>query len=139
MTPVAGTTGTADLVVGEADTAAALGSGDLAVLGTPRLAALMEQAACAAVAEALPPGASTVGVHLDLHHLAASSVGAHMRAVATVRSVDGRRIRFDVVAEQVGDPGAPGMVVGSADHTRVVVDRARFLAGAHGPASSAPR
>lgn len=124
MTEIVGDTGTADLVVGPPDTAIALGSGDVPVLGTPRLAALMEQAACAAIAAGLRPGDTTVGVHLDLHHLVASPIGSAVRAVATVESTHGRRIGFRIVAEQAGPDGPT--VVGHATHERVVVDRDRF-------------
>ncbi len=122
---LAGGRGEAELVVTDADTARALGSGDLPVLGTPRLAALMEQAACAAIVAGLPPESTTVGVHLDLHHVAASPIGATVRATATVESVDGRRVRFAIVAEH--EVAGARRQVGTATHERVVVDRARFL------------
>lgn len=65
---VIGTTGEARLHVSDADTATSLGSGDLPVLGTPRMVALMEQAACAALLAHLPPHMTTVGTHVDVRH-----------------------------------------------------------------------
>lgn len=125
MTAAVGDRGEATLVVGDDDTAVALSSGDLPVLGTPRLAALMEQAACAALLGRLSETDTTVGVHLDLQHLAASRLGAKVRATAIVTAVDGRRIRFDIVADE--DRDGTAYHVGTAAHERVVVDRERFL------------
>jgi predicted thioesterase len=120
---VSGLTATVEQVVTAADTAASLGSGDLEVLGTPRLLALAEQATCAAVAAALPAGTTSVGTRVRLDHLKASPVGSPVRVTATVTRVDGRLIGFEVVAEH-GD----GTLVGHGEVTRVVVDRERFLA-----------
>jgi predicted thioesterase len=106
-----------------ADTAAAIGSGDLPVLGTPRLLAWAEAATCAAVAPAVPRSGSTVGTRVSLEHRGASPVGAEVSVTATLRDVDGRRLRFEVVATH-----ADGAVVGLGEVTRVVVDRDRFLA-----------
>jgi fluoroacetyl-CoA thioesterase len=105
------------------DTAAALGSGDLPVLGTPRLVAWCEAATCAAVDAALPPERTSVGTRVDLEHLAASPVGAGVEVTATVRYVDGRLLRFEVVAVHAADT----RLVGRGEVTRVVVDRDRFL------------
>ena len=109
--------------VGEADTALALGSGDLPVLGTPRLLAWAEEATCAAIAPALAPGRTSVGTRVQLDHVAASLVGADVRVTATVVYADGRLLRFEVVAAQVADD----KVVGHGEVTRVVVDRDRFM------------
>ena len=114
---------TLGFTVTEADTAAALGSGDLAVLGTPRLLAWCEAATCAAVAGSLAEGQTSVGTRVDLQHVAASPVGARVEVRATVVYVDGRLLRFEVVATHAED----GKVVGHGEVTRVVVDAERFL------------
>lgn len=114
---------TLEFTVTEADTAAALGSGDLPVLGTPRLIAWCEAATCAAVAHGLDRASTSVGTRISLEHLAASAVGREVEVQATVAHVDGRLVRFEVVASHPGD----GKVVGHGEVTRVVVDRNRFL------------
>jgi fluoroacetyl-CoA thioesterase len=118
-----GATATSTFTVSDADTARALGSGDLPVLGTPRLLAWAEAVTCAAVTEALEPGAATVGTRVRLEHTAASAVGATVRVTATLGHVDGRLLRFEVVA--VSEPDE--RVVGHGEVTRVVVDADRFL------------
>jgi predicted thioesterase len=108
--------------VSEADTAVALGSGDVPVFGTPAVLALMEQAACAAIAGALERGQTSVGVRADIEHLAASRVGAEVVATAELVSADGRSLEFDCeVAEGT-------TIVARARHERAIVDRERFLA-----------
>lgn len=109
--------------VTDADTALAVGSGDLPVLGTPRLLAWAEQATCAALAPLLPATRTSVGTRVQLEHVGASPVGAEVRVTATVAYTDGRLVRFEVVAEHVADQ----KVVGHGEITRVVVDRDRFL------------
>lgn len=108
--------------VSEADTAIALGSGSLAVLATPRLLAWFEAVSCQTVDEALPPGSSSVGTRVSLEHLAASPVGARITCRAAVIHVDGRLVRFELVATRPdGSPVAHGEL------TRVVVDAERFM------------
>jgi predicted thioesterase len=107
------------------DTAAALGSGSLPVLGTPRLLAWCEAATCAALEGALPPGGTSVGTRVALDHLAASAVGQQVEVTASASYVDGRLHRFTVAARHVG---GNGKVVGTGEITRVVVDAGRFLA-----------
>lgn len=119
-----GDTATLQFTVTDADTAAAVGSGDLPVLGTPKLLAWAEAATCAAVADALDDRQTSVGSRVSLEHLAASPVGQAVSVQATVAYVDGRLVRFEVVATHDGD----GKVVGHGEVTRVVVDRDRFLA-----------
>ncbi|MGH3508080.1 MAG: thioesterase family protein [Nocardioidaceae bacterium] len=128
LTP--GRQGHAVHVVEAHDTAAALGSGDLAVLGTPRLVAWLEEATCDAVAEAVGPTQTTVGTRVAVEHLKASPVGAQISLTATIRHVDGRLVRFEVVAED-----ADGVLVGHGEITRVRVDRERFLARLSGPST----
>jgi fluoroacetyl-CoA thioesterase len=109
--------------VTEADTARVLGSGDLEVLGTPALLALVERATVAAVAAAVPPEATTVGTGVQLDHLRASPVGAVITVTARLVTVDGRALRFEVAAEDEA-----GTLIGHGEIRRVVVDRERFLA-----------
>jgi len=109
------------LVVEGADTAVALGSGDVPVLGTPRVVALMEQAAVAALAGSLDDGSTTVGTRIAIEHSAPSFVGATVEALAEVVAVDGRSVRFRVEVRE------EGRVVAHGDHSRFVVDREKFL------------
>jgi fluoroacetyl-CoA thioesterase len=118
-----GSSATLEFTVTDADTAASLGSGDLPVLGTPRLLAWCEAATCAAVAASLSASRTTVGSRVALEHLAASPVGRRVSVTATLGYVDGRLLRFEVVAAHPDD----GAVVGHGEVTRVVVDRQRFL------------
>ena len=76
----------------EADTAAAVGSGEVAVLATPRVLALAERATVAAVAGALEAGATTVGTRVELHHMAPSPVGAELEVEAVLERVVGRHL-----------------------------------------------
>jgi len=117
----AGAEATASLIVTEADTATALGSGDVAVLGTPRLVALCEQATVAAVADQLEAGTTTVGTRVEIDHLRAAPIGATVIAHARLAHVDGRRLVFDV---DVVDGEAAQ--VGRAVVVRAVVNRDRF-------------
>ncbi|HEX7716080.1 MAG TPA: hotdog domain-containing protein [Marmoricola sp.] len=118
-TELLGRTATRELVVSEADTAVAVGSGSLPVLGTPVLLAWCEAATCAALD--LPEGQTSVGTRVSLEHLAASPVGATVTVTATVAYVDGRLLRFTVEA-RMGD-----VLVGAGEITRVVVDAERFM------------
>ena len=108
------------------DTARALGSGDLAVLGTPRLLAWCEEATVEAASAVVPTGRTSVGTRVELTHERASAVGAEVTVRAELVHVDGRLLRFEVVAEQ---PVAGAVaVVARGTVTRVVVDPERFLA-----------
>ena len=118
--------------VEDGDTAIALGSGDLPVLGTPRLLAWCEEATCAALAldstasnsTASKSGtASSVGTRVDIEHLAASAIGAVVTATATIIHTDGRLLRFQVAAHDDS-----GQLIGTGEIRRVVVDRERFMA-----------
>lgn len=116
-----GATGTATLIVDATDTAIALGSGDVPVLATPRIVALLEQAAVAAIASSLGTDATSVGTHVAVDHLAASFLGASIEAVAEIVDVDGRSVSYRLVATE-GD-----RTIATGNHTRIVVDRERFL------------
>lgn len=106
------------------DTAAAVGSGSLPVLGTPRLLAWCEAATCAALDPTLEAGSTSVGTRVSIEHLAASPVGAEVEVAASSSYVDGRLVRFTVTARHAAD----AQLVGTAEVTRVVVDAERFLA-----------
>jgi len=112
--------------VAEADTAAALGSGLVPVLATPRVLALVERATVAALDGTLEAGATTVGARVELEHLLASPVGATVQVSARLERVDGRRLEFAVQVRDGGRVAAAGRI------TRVLVDRERFLAGVAG-------
>ena len=116
-----GLTASLERTVVEDDTAAAVGSGSLTVLGTPRLLAWCEAATCAALEAALEPGQTSVGTRVTLEHTAPSVVGATLQVTATAVHVDGRLVRFSVAARQ------QGRLVGSGEVTRVVVDAERFM------------
>jgi predicted thioesterase len=121
-----GDTASRSFTVTEADTAQALGSGDLPVLGTPRLLAWCESVTCAVLAASLDTARTSVGTRVQLEHVAASPVGAVLEVRASVVHVDGRLVRFEVVASQA-PPEDSGRVVAHGEVTRVVVDRDRFL------------
>ena len=135
-------------VVADADTAISAGSGDVPVLATPRLLALAEAAAMAAIAPHLAPGMTSVGTSASLEHRRASPVGAEVVVEAELTEVDGRRLVFSFIArESAHRPGGDGegargaggagdgedLVVGAGTVERVLVDRAAFLARAAGP------
>ena len=116
-----GTKYTSQTVVTEELTARSAGSGDMAVFATPAMAALMENAAMNAVAPFLNESQATVGSEISTTHLRPTPVGATVSATATLTAVEGRKLSFDIVAED-----AHG-VIGEGKHTRFIVDRERFL------------
>jgi fluoroacetyl-CoA thioesterase len=116
-----GLSATVELVVTDADTAEALGTGDVPVLATPRLIRLAEQATVRAVHDALDDATTTVGYRVQLDHLAPTAVGGRVQAEAMLESVEGRRLTFRVSVSDGHGLVAAGRV------TRVVVERARFL------------
>jgi fluoroacetyl-CoA thioesterase len=139
----AGQRATVRMVVGDADTAIAAGSGDVPVLATPRLLALAEAACVAAIAPQLAPGMTSVGTSVSLEHRRASPVGAEVLVEAELTSVEGRRLVFSFIARESGrrdgSAGAGGqddedLVVGAGTAERVLVDREVFLGRVTGPA-----
>ena len=118
-----------EATVGEGDTALALGSGTLRVLATPRMAALMEEAAWRSVAPYLEEGESSVGTALHLKHVSATPVGMKLRVESELTGVDGRRLTFAVKAFDEAGP------IGEATHERVVIKEARFMEKAEGKRS----
>ena len=118
-----GLTHTSQLTVTEQFTAQAMGSGDMPVLATPAMIALMENAAMTAVAPALHDGDTTVGTMMNCTHDRASAIGAVITATATLTAVNGRALTFSVEAKDNA-----GNVIGKGTHTRFIVTRERFLA-----------
>lgn len=119
---------TSVMTVAQQHTAAAIGSGDMQVLSTPIMMALMENAAMLAVDQHLTEEQTTVGAYIEASHLRPSPVGAEIVATAQLTSVDGRKLTFRVAAMQ-GDT-----VIGEGTHVRYIVDRARFLDAVGGAA-----
>jgi predicted thioesterase len=118
---VVGLSATLERTVTDDDTAQAVGSGSLPVLGTPRMLAWCEAATCAAVEPCLGEGQTTVGTRVSIEHLAPSAVGTVVQVTAGTTHVDGRLVRFSVAVRQ------DGKLVGSGEVTRVVVQADRFM------------
>jgi fluoroacetyl-CoA thioesterase len=110
------------LIVNEQNTAKTMGSGDMPVLATPAMMALMENAAMLAVAEELETGQTTVGGHIESSHLMPSPIGAEVVATAILYKVEGHKLYYHISA-RMGDA-----VIGEGEHLRFIVDRERFLA-----------
>ena len=107
------------------DTAKEVGSGDLLVYATPCMVALMEGAACEAIADALGENQTTVGIGLNIEHTSATPVGLEVRAEAEVTAVEGKVITFVVTAfDEVGE-------IGKGTHKRVIVNSQKFLEKAY--------
>ena len=116
-----GMKGTVSTLVEREDTALEVGSGSLLVYATPCMVALMEGAACEAIAEAIPEGKTSVGTALNISHLAATPVGMEVRAEAEVTEVEGSMITFQVTAyDEAGK-------IGEGTHKRAVITAQRFL------------
>lgn len=109
------------LVVDESLLATTMGSGSVAVYATPAMVALMESAAVAALAPVLDEGESSVGIAIEIKHLAATPLGQRVRARAEVVEVDGRQVTFQVQAWDESE------LIGKGTHTRYVIDVARFM------------
>lgn len=108
-------------LVEKEDTAATVGSGSLLVYATPCMVALMEGAACEAIAPALPEDKTSVGIQLSIDHVSATPVGMEVRAEAEVTAVEGKVITFSLKAfDESGE-------IGSGTHTRVIVNSQKFL------------
>ena len=116
-----GMTGTVSTSVEREDTALEVGSGSLLVYATPCMVALMEGAACEAIADAVSEDKTTVGIELNISHLAATPVGMDVRAEAEVTAVDGKIITFTITAyDETGK-------IGEGTHKRAIVTSQRFL------------
>ena len=116
-----GMKGNTDTLCEREDTALEVGSGSLLVYATPAMAALMEAAACEAIAAGLGENETTVGIELNLKHLSATPVGLEVRAEATVTAVEGKIITFTIEAfDEAGK-------IGEGTHKRAVITAQRFL------------
>jgi fluoroacetyl-CoA thioesterase len=115
-----GLTGAAELVVGVEHTAPSIGSGRVPVLATPVMINLIEAAALDAAEHLLPVGHQSLGIHLDIRHIAATPIGMRVRATAELVGLDGRTLAFRVEARDERD------LIGDGTHERVVVNVARF-------------
>ena len=103
------------------DTAAEVGSGSLLVYATPCMVALMEGAACEAIAPAIPEDKTTVGIELNIQHTSATPVGLEVRAEAEVTAVEGKIFTFQITAyDEAG-------IIGEATHKRACVNTQKFL------------
>ena len=116
-----GMKGEASTLVEREDTALEVGSGSLLVYATPCMVALMEGAACEAIAAALPDEKTSVGIALNISHLAATPVGMEVRAEAEVTEVEGNTVTFQITAyDEAGK-------IGEGTHKRAIVTAQRFL------------
>jgi predicted thioesterase len=115
-----GLTGHASVTVIDDLTAAALGSGNVDVYSTPAMIALLEAAAIDAIKNCLESGKTSVGISLNVKHLAATPVGMTVQAAAILQEIDGRRLVFDVSASDEIE------LIGEGTHERFIVDRERF-------------
>lgn len=107
--------------VTQAMTATAMGSGDLPVLATPSLVAIMENAAMIAARRLCNTDETTVGASIDVKHLLPSPVGKTIEATATITTREGRKLDFTITASQ------DGQIIGTASHTRYIVNRNKFM------------
>ena len=121
MPPRPGLTARVEVEVVEANTALAIGSGDVPVLSTPHVVAICERAAIAALGDDLEPGMTTVSMRVQLDHLAPTAIGHTATAEATLEKIEGRRLIFTVSVRDARSLVAAGKV------TRVMVDREHFL------------
>ena len=116
-----GTTHTSTLVVEERHLACNVGSGDLRVLATPMMMALMENAAMLCVADGLEEGCTTVGGHIASSHIKPTGIGHTVTATATLTAVEGRKLTFNVTAAD--EDGT----IGEGTHIRFIVGAERFM------------
>ena len=123
-----GIKGREELTVTEDKTAKNVGSGELEVFATPAMAALMEKTAYKSVADKLGEGEGTVGISLDLKHIAPTPVGMKVVCESELVEVDGRKLTFDI---KVSDEKEK---VGTAKHCRFIINNAKFSAKAAGKA-----
>ncbi len=112
---------TSTMTVSDSNTAISVGSGDMPVLATPMMMALMENAAMLAVASELEEGTTTVGGHIESSHLKPSKLGAVVSATATLTKIEGKKLSFAIVAKMGED------VIGEGTHLRFIVNKEKFL------------
>lgn len=117
-----GLTHTSTLFVDKSHTAIAMTSGDMEVLATPAMMALMENAAMMAVADAIPKESTTVGAHIESSHLRPTPCGHNIAAIAVLIKIDGLKLFFNITATDDG-----GNIIGKGTHLRFIVNKAKFL------------
>ena len=121
MEIVVGLRGSASALVEREDTAVEVGSGSLLVYATPCMIALMEGAACDAIAGALPEGKASVGIALNVTHSSATPVGMDVHAEAVVTAIDKNIITYHITAyDEAG-------LIGEGEHKRAVITTQKFL------------
>ena len=121
MEIMVGMKGIVEDMVETMDTAAEVGSGSLLVYATPCMVAMMEGAACEAIDPVMPEGHTSVGIALNIEHLAATPVGMEVRAEATVTAVEGKIITFELEAfDEAG-------LIGKGTHKRCIISAQKFL------------
>ena len=117
-----GIKGSAEARVTQDNSAEKMGSGDCPVFATPAMVALMEEAAGHSVSAHLNEGETTVGVSLNIRHVAATALGRTVRAESELIEADGRKLLFRVTAfDEVGE-------IGGGEHARAIVNREKFIA-----------
>lgn len=116
-----GLIGEAFTTVTEDSTARAIGSGSLEVYATPSLIALMESAAVSAVDPALDETQASVGIEVNVRHIAATLVGEQITAIAEITHIDGKRIKLEVRAWDENE------LIGEGTHTRYIINIDQFL------------
>lgn len=114
-----------DKVVSDQDTAASFGSGSVLVLSTPMMIGLMENAALKAVDPHLPENFATVGIHLDVKHLAATPIGMKATAKAELIELKGKKLKFKIEAFDEKEK------IGEGYHSRYIIDVAKFIEAAN--------
>jgi fluoroacetyl-CoA thioesterase len=118
---IIGLIGELRLTVSGADTATRWGSGLVPVFSTPALVGLMESAAVKALSGCLPMGKTSVGAHIDVHHLAATPIGMKVSAKAELTGIENRKLTFTIQAWDEAE------LIGEAVHERVIVDKDKFV------------
>ncbi|MBQ4585198.1 MAG: thioesterase family protein [Clostridia bacterium] len=120
MNDLIGVTNKIEITVTEKDTAKVFGSGELEVLATPRMVALMEECAYKSLSPYLEEGSGTVGTLIEVKHLSATPVGMKVWSESVVTKVDGRCISFEIKAyDECG-------LIGEANHQRFIVFNEKF-------------
>lgn len=112
---------TSELKVQEKDSAKEVGSGDLSVYSSPMMIALIENAALNCVSDDLPDGYSTVGINVNVNHIAATPIGMNVKATATLTEIKGKKLIFSV--EAYDEKGK----IGEGTHVRYIINTKKFL------------
>ena len=104
------------IVVTDEVTASKVGSGLLPVYATPSMIALMEGTCAESVQPYLAEGEGTVGVAVDIKHIAATPVGMSVRCESLLKEVNGKKLVFEVnVYDEKG-------LVGTGIHNRAIIN-----------------